>query len=76
MDSKLPYAQTVTFMETVRPTSAPKCHVNIELAGNSSAGSKLRVTGVTVTGDPGDFSNARIGEEKYMAWLAGKEWAS
>lgn len=66
----------VTFTTTVNPTAAPICQVNVEMASSSPAGSKLRVTGVTVNGDPGGFYNARIGEEKYMAWLAGKEWAS
>lgn len=74
IDATLTYPQTVSFLTTLHPTAAPKCHVNVQLASNSTG--KLRVTGVTVTGDPGEFYNARIGEEKYMAWLAGTKWAS
>jgi len=76
INSELTYSQQVTFMTTVRPTAAPACHVSVQLAGNATAGSKARVTGVTVTGDPGEFVQARIGEEKYMSWLAGNEWAA
>jgi hypothetical protein len=66
----------VTFIDSITPTAAPACQINIALASNSTAGSKLRVTGIAVTSDPGSLNTARIGEEKYMAWLLGENWAA
>ena len=70
IDCSVTYDQVVDFIETLRPTPAPACHVVIELSPSSPAGSKLRVSGVAVNGDPGGVSG-RIGEEKFMSWLAG-----
>jgi tRNA A37 threonylcarbamoyltransferase TsaD len=66
----------VTFVDGIQPTAAPKCHINIALASNSTSGDKLRINGVAVTSDPGLISNARIGETKYMSWLLGDKWAA
>lgn len=76
LDGSLTYNQVVTFVDSVTPTAAPACQIKIALASNSTAGSKLRVTGMAVTSDPGSLTTARIGEEKYMAWLLGEKWAA
>jgi hypothetical protein len=76
MDGSLTYNQVVTFINSVTPSAAPKCHLNIQLTPDSPAGSKLRITGMAVTSDPGSLNNARIGEDKYMAWLLGENWAA
>jgi hypothetical protein len=76
LDGSLTYNQVVTFIDSITPTAAPACQINIALASNSTAGSKLRVTGMAVTSDPGSLNTARIGEEKYMAWLLGENWAA
>jgi len=73
--SSVPYDQTVLFLEEVHPTPAPACHVSVELDPSSPGGSKVRISGVAVTADPGDISG-RIGEEKYMSWLTGDNWAA
>jgi len=75
LDGTLTYDQVVLFLDTVNPTPAAKCHINFAMAGNSTAGSKVRVSGVAINGDPGSVSG-RIGEEKYMAWLTGTAWAA
>lgn len=72
----MPYNQVVTFIDSTTPSAAPACHVSVALASNSTAGSKLRITGLAVSSDPGSLSTARIGEEKYMAWLLGEKWAA
>lgn len=72
----LPYPQQVTFVNTIQATGAPACHINIQMAANSTAGSRLRVTGVALSGDTGALKDTRIGEEKYMAWLFADSWAS
>lgn len=76
MSGSLTYDQIVTFINSVTPTSAPACHINIQLTSDSPPGSKLRITGMAVTSDPGELNNARIGEDKYMAWLTGEKWAA
>jgi hypothetical protein len=74
-DGTLTYDQVVVFIDTVHPSPAPKCLVSFTLTSNSTAGAKLRVSGIAVNGDSGDIQG-RIGEEKYMAWLTGTEWAA
>lgn len=74
-DGSVPYDQTVVFIEEIHPTAAPACHISIALDPASPAGSKLRISGVAVSADPGDVSG-RIGEEKYMSWLTGDQWAA
>lgn len=76
LDGSLTYNQVVTFIDSITPTAAPACQINVALASNSTAGSKLRVSGIAVTSDPGSLNTARIGEEKYMAWLLGENWAA
>jgi hypothetical protein len=55
------YDQTVVFVEMVHPTAAPACRVSVEMDPASAPGSKFRVSGVVITGDPGHVSG-RIGE--------------
>lgn len=74
-DGSLTYDQVVVFIDTINPSGAPECHINFALTSNSTAGSKLRVSGIAVNGDSGDIQG-RIGEEKYMAWLTGTNWAA
>eukprot|EP00882_Tetradesmus_deserticola_P001006 GHRQ01001089.1.p1 GENE.GHRQ01001089.1~~GHRQ01001089.1.p1 ORF type:complete len:504 (+),score=200.63 GHRQ01001089.1:225-1736(+) len=76
LDGSLTYDQVVTFIDSITPTAAPACHINIALAANSTSGSKLRISGMAVTSDPGSLTTARIGEDKYMAWLLGDNWAA
>jgi hypothetical protein len=71
----VPYDQTVVFLEEVHPTPAPACRVSIALDASSAPGSKARISGVMVTGDPGHIAG-RVGEEKYMGWLSGDVWAA
>lgn len=76
MPGALTYDQVVSFINSVTPSAALACHINIQLTADSPPGSKLRVTGMAVTSDPGSLNNARIGEDKYMAWLTGENWAA
>jgi len=76
LDGSLTYNQVVNFVGSVTPSGAPACHINIAMTSNSTVGDKLRINGIAVTSDPGNLSNARIGEEKYMAWLLGDTWAA
>ncbi|KAF6266245.1 SGNH hydrolase-type esterase domain-containing protein [Scenedesmus sp. NREL 46B-D3] len=76
LDGSLPYDQVVTFINSITPTAAPACQINVALASNSTEGAKLRITGIAVTSDPGSLNTARIGEDKYMAWLLGENWAA
>ncbi|GBF91596.1 hypothetical protein Rsub_04336 [Raphidocelis subcapitata] len=74
LEGSVPYDQTVYFLEELHPTPAPKCHVSIELDRGSPAGSRVRISGVITTADPGHIAG-RVGEEKYMGWLSGDKWA-
>jgi len=75
LEGAVPYDQIVVFLEEVHPTPAPQCHVNIELDPSSPAGSKVRISGVIITADPGHIAG-RVGEEKYMSWLSGDAWVA
>lgn len=76
LDGSLTYNQQVTFIDATTPTAAPKCQLSIQLASNSTSGDRLRITGFAATSDPGTLTNARIGEDRYMAWLLGEKWAA
>ena len=73
LDGSVPYDQTVLFLAQINPTPAKDCRVSVELDPSSPSGSKLRISGVAITGDPGEVSG-RVGEEKYMSWLSGEQW--
>ncbi|GBF91603.1 hypothetical protein Rsub_04343 [Raphidocelis subcapitata] len=75
IDGSVPYNQKVVFLAEVQPTPAPACQISIALDESSPAGSKIRISGIVVTGDPG-VVEGRVGEEKYMAWLSGDAWAA
>ncbi|KIZ07114.1 hypothetical protein MNEG_0835 [Monoraphidium neglectum] len=69
------YDQTVLFLQEVHPTASPQCQITIQMDKASPAGSKIRISGIAITGDTGDVSG-RVGEEKYMSWLTGDKWAA
>ena len=72
----MPYDQIVLFLEEIHPTPAPACRVSVAYdAATSPPGSKVRISGVIATADPGHIAG-RVGEEKYMSWLSGEQWAA
>ncbi|KAI8469583.1 MAG: SGNH hydrolase-type esterase domain-containing protein [Monoraphidium minutum] len=75
LDGAVEYDQIVVFLEELHPSAAPTCQVRVEMDSSSPSGSKLRISGVAITADPGHVSG-RIGEEKYMSWLTGENWAA
>lgn len=57
----MPYDQVVVFLETLHPTAAPACRLSVTMATGAPAGSKVRISGVSITPDPGHLSG-RVGE--------------
>lgn len=57
----VPYDQIVVFLEEVHPTPAPACRLSVALDPSSPPGSKIRISGVVVTADPGHIGG-RVGE--------------
>ena len=76
LPGSVPYDQIVLFLEEVHPTPSKRCRVAVTMDGATSpAGSKVRVSGVIATADPGHIAG-RVGEEKYMSWLSGEQWVA